>query len=461
MTTELVEQKVRETLHAVDLDRVRAPGDLVEKVLRRRARRRFSQVAGTVAAVAAITVGAVFGFGGGGGGYQDRPARPAAQSPEGWQPWRTDARGAVDRGCLVDGSALYCAGYKYDAVKFDANTGERLWKLKAIGDGSGPVSVSSRPVAVRDGVLYAYRAHTAEKGPDGNYAPGTDLMAVDTDSGKVLWSVELASDNRDDQAALLIDGAVLANTPRDRTLSAVDPRTGKVKWRHSWAKGIWCDRVALSGVPYLLCSPETKKPGPTEVLRLDPTTGRTTKVTAVPGRQQIVGIWGDRIVLTRMPERTSVVFEKEEQKARTERLTVVDSSGRQTPLTYPVQGTPVAKALAGGRLISVSRAGQASSYSLTTGKTLWTAPVGIKVPDSEANWTDLATPVVSPHRNVVYFFGPDGDLSGLDADTGERIWRGHVDAGKYGAMPQAVLYEDVLIARSGSRMVSFLPGLSD
>jgi outer membrane protein assembly factor BamB len=161
--------------------------------------------------------------------------------------------------------------------------------------------------------------------------------------------VELASDNRDDQAVLLIDGAVLANAPRDRTLTAVDPRTGKVKWRHSWGKGIWCDRVALSGVPYMLCSPETKKPGPTEVLRLDPATGRTTKVTALSGRQQIVGVWGDRIVLTTVPERTSVVLEEEEQKARTERLTVVDSSGKQTQLSYPVRGTQAAKALVGDR----------------------------------------------------------------------------------------------------------------
>jgi outer membrane protein assembly factor BamB len=83
------------------------------------------------------------------------------------------------------------------------------------------------------------------------------------------------------------------------------------------------------------------------------------------------------------------------------------------------------------------------------------------VPEFESNWPDLAKPVVSAHRNVVYFFGPEGDLSGLDADTGERIWRGHVDAGKQGAMPQALLHGDVLIARSGNRLVSLLPSLAD
>lgn len=76
MTTEQVEEKVRETLRAVALDRVRAPGDLAETVVRRRSRRRYSQAAGAAVAVAAITVGAVFGFGGGGTAEHDRPARP-------------------------------------------------------------------------------------------------------------------------------------------------------------------------------------------------------------------------------------------------------------------------------------------------------------------------------------------------------------------------------------------------
>lgn len=334
MTTEQVEQKVRETLHAVDLDRVRAPGDLVEKVVRRRARRRFSQVAGTAAAVAAITAGAVLGFGGGGVTDQDRPTRTAA-SPEGWKPWRISAPGATERGCLVDGAALYCAGYKYDAAKFDANTGERLWTVKVNGDGDG----RDHPFAVRDGVLYGYRNHTADKQPNGDYAGGTDLMALNTDTGKVLWTVELASDNRDDQAALLIDGAVLANAPTDRTLSAVDPRTGEVKWRHTWDKGIWCDRTVLNGVPYLLCAPDTKNPpGYTDVFRLDPVTGRTEKVTDLPGRQGIIGISGDRMALVTVPPMESKTLTEEARRAKTLVLTLVDSSGKQTSRSYRVEG---------------------------------------------------------------------------------------------------------------------------
>ncbi|MGW7055571.1 outer membrane protein assembly factor BamB family protein [Streptomyces sp. NPDC054887] len=456
MTTEQVEQKVRETLHAVDLGRVRAPGDLVEKVVRRRARRRFSQVAGTTAAVAAITAGAVLGFGGGGMTDQDRPARPAA-SPESWKPWRISVPGAAEQGCLVDGSALYCAGFKYDAAKFDADTGERLWTVKVNGGGGGP----GHPIAVRDGVLYGYRNHTADKQPNGNYAGGTDLMAVNTDTGKVLWTVELASDNRDDQAVLLIDGAVLANTPTDRTLSAVDPRTGEVKWRHTWGKGIWCDRTVLYGVPYLLCSPETKKPRDTDVFRLDPATGRAEKVTALSGRQEIIGISGDRMALVTVPPRVSKTLAQGARESKNLVLTLVDSSGKQTSRPYRVEGATATRKVVGDRLISVSLEGKASSYSLKTGKTLWTAPVGVKMPEGEEIWNGIASPVVSPSQNVVYFLGTAGDLSGLDVRTGEQLWRGHVDVGKNGYTPQVLLYEDVLIARNGSKMVSLLPHVGD
>jgi outer membrane protein assembly factor BamB len=69
--------------------------------------------------------------------------------------------------------------------------------------------------------------------------------------------------------------------------------------------------------------------------------------------------------------------------------------------------------------------------------------------------------VASERQGVVYFLGPDGDLSGLDLRTGKQVWRGHADIGKprpgTADTPQLLLYEDVLIARNGSKVVSLLP----
>ncbi|MET7854826.1 PQQ-binding-like beta-propeller repeat protein [Streptomyces avermitilis] len=451
MTTEQVEEKVRETLHAVALDRVRAPGDLVEQVVRRRSRRRFSQAAGTAVAVAAITVGAVFGFGGGGTAEQDRPVRPAA-SPEGWKPWQSAVPGVSERGCLVDGSALYCSGSKYDAAKFDANTGERLWTVKVNREGDGP----DHAFAVRDGVVYAYRNHTAENLANGDYMGGTDLMAVDADTGKVLWTTEMPQDDRTSQAAMLIDGAVLANTPSLRTMSALDPLTGKEKWRHTWDKGIVCQRAVLGGVPYLLCTRDSEEPDDTDVFRLDPATGSAKKVTTVSGRQQLLGTSGDRMVLDGVKGAAG----KDMQ------LTVLSSSGEQTSRSYRIEGKPANSDVVGDRLISVNWNGKASAYSLTTGKTLWTGPAGVKMPDQDTA-SGIASPVVSAARGVVYFFSPNGDLSGLDVRTGEQVWHGHVDTGGSGPgssftdSPQILLYEDVLVARNGSKIVSLLPRIGD
>ncbi|MEV4033019.1 PQQ-binding-like beta-propeller repeat protein [Streptomyces umbrinus] len=451
MTTEQVEEKVRETLRAVALDRVRAPGDLAETVVRRRSRRRYSQAAGTAVAVAAITVGAVFGFGGGGTADQDRSARPAV-SPEGWKPWQSSASGAAERGCLVEGSALYCSGFKYDVAKFDANTGKRLWTVKVNREGDGP----DHAFAVRDGIVYAYRNHTADKEPNGDYMGGTDLMAVHADTGKVVWTAEMPQDDRTDQAAMLIDGAVLANTPTLRTMSALDPLTGEEKWRHTWDKGIVCQRTVLSGVPYLLCNQDTEEQDDTDVIRLDPATGNAEKVMTMPGRQQLVGTSGDRMVLVAAKS----VGDKDL------RLTTLSGSGEQASHSYRIEGEPANTDIVGDLLISVSWQGKASAYSLTTGKTLWTVPVGVKMPDKDTT-TGLTAPVLSASQGVVYFAGPTGAMSGLDVRTGEQVWSGHADPGNqkpgpyFGNPPQLLLYEDVLVARNNSRIVSLLPQIRD
>ncbi|MEV2253299.1 PQQ-binding-like beta-propeller repeat protein [Streptomyces sp. NPDC050147] len=454
MTTERVEEKVRETLHAVALDQVRAPGDLVEKVVRRRSRRRFSQVAGAAVAVAAITVGALFGFEGAGATDDGRSARPAT-SPEGWKPWQTNASGAGERGCLVDGSALYCSGSRFDAAKFDANTGERLWAVKVKREGDG----IDHPFAARDGVVYAYRNHTTKNDANGDYRGGTDLMAVDADNGDVLWTVEMPQDDRTDQAAMLIDGAVLANTPTLRTMSALDPRTGKEKWRHTWDKGVACQRAVLSGVPYLACAPDVEKPDGTDILRLDPRTGDARKVATLSGMQQLVGTSGNRLVLAEQKEPAA---DPSSSKPRDMRLTTITASGKQTSHSYRVEGQLAISDILGDRLITVTGQGEASAYSLTTGKTLWTRPVGIKMPDEGA--MGVASPVVSLAQGVVYFLNEAGDLSGLDLSTGDQVWRGQANHDMPGPQigfadsTQLLLYKDALVARSGSEIVSLLPG---
>lgn len=450
MTTEQVEERVRETLHAVDLDRVRAPGDLVDRVVRRRGRRRVAQAAGSTVAVAAITAGAVLGLGGG-AADQDRPARPAA-SPQGWKPWNTTAKGAAERGCLADGAALYCAGSRYDAAKFDARTGERQWTVKVVREGSYG---NDHPFAVRDGVVYAYQNHTARNQPNGDYAGGTDLVAVKAGTGKVLWKVELASDNRDAQSALLIDGAVLANTSNDRTLSALDPRTGRTKWRHTWKKGIWCEPAALSGVPYLACRREINHPRTTDVFRLDPSTGKAEQITGLLGGQSIMGTTKDRLVLAAQKGPA-------DKKVR---LTLVSGSGQGVERRLPLQGAQADLDVIGDLVISVNWQGEARAYSLRTGKTLWTRPVGVPMPDGESV-TGIASPVVSAKRGVVFFLSPTGDLSGLDLRTGRQVWRHHVDfSGKgkplnFGMPPQLLQYDDVLIARNGNKMISLLPRIT-
>jgi hypothetical protein len=48
---------------------------------------------------------------------------------------------------------------------------------------------------------------------------------------------------------------------------------------------------------------------------------------------------------------------------------------------------------------------------------------------------------------------------------GTRVWRDHADMGKerpaFGGSPQLLLYEDALVARNGSTVVSLLPRVGD
>jgi outer membrane protein assembly factor BamB len=454
MTTEQVEEKVRETLHAVALDRVRAPGDLVEKVVRRRSRRRFSQAAGAAVAVAAITVGAVFGFGSGGAAEQDRPVRPAV-SPEGWKPWQAGDWDTAGNGCLVDGDALYCQGYENDAVKFDARTGEQLWKAKVQGEGGMRIG---DPVGVHDGVVYVFREHS-ERDKDGDQLNVTELAALDAGTGHVMWAVDLAQGGGSGQTAMLIDGAVLANTRNYRTLEAFDPLTGQEKWRYTWDKGTACDRAALDGVPYLLCQQESDESGGTDLIRLDPATGSAQKVKTLSGKPRLMGTSGDSLVASELDFNSAKHLE--DIAPRGLRLSKITTSGEQTTHSVRIDGRQSNAGVVGDLFVTVSLQGKATALSVTTGETLWTSPTGIELPVDD-DTVGVAAPVLSARQGVVYIFSPTGDLVGLNVHTGERVWSDHVGTRQsknpgLDPEPQLLLYGDALIAHSGGQLFSLLP----
>ncbi|MFE0388412.1 PQQ-binding-like beta-propeller repeat protein [Streptomyces bungoensis] len=332
-------------------------------------------------------------------------------------------------------------------MKVDADTGERLWSVKVDGGGDG----TDHPFAVRDGVVYAYRNHTAKHQPNGDYAGGTDVMAVGAATGRRLWSVKMPQDDRTGQAAMLIDGALWANTPSLRTVSALDLRPGETKWSHTRAKGEVCQRAELSGVPYLLCTQDSKDVHDPDLLRLDPATGKAHEVTTLPGRQELLRTSNDRMVLASTTSTAADDFQ----------LISVSGSGARTPLLDQAKGHIASWAVAGDRLISVSWKGQASAYSLTTGETMWTRPVGVTVPGKDTT-ASLASPVVSTRQATVCFFSPAGDLSGLDPRTGKQVWHAHIGTGKpqpggLSDRSQLLLYLDVLIAGNGSKIFSPLP----
>ncbi|CAM5728746.1 Serine/threonine protein kinase OS=Streptomyces antimycoticus OX=68175 GN=SSPO_049640 PE=4 SV=1 [Streptomyces antimycoticus] len=88
------------------------------------------------------------------------PSQKPASLPEGWKPWRTDLRVETEgpplvyqqSGCVPDnGRTLYCGGNGFTIAKVDAATGRVLWRW-------GTRPQAARPIGVRDGIAYAYKA---------------------------------------------------------------------------------------------------------------------------------------------------------------------------------------------------------------------------------------------------------------------------------------------------------------
>ncbi|WP_328633033.1 outer membrane protein assembly factor BamB family protein [Streptomyces sp. NBC_00356] len=414
MNADQLDRALRDVLHAWTPDTAAAPTDLADRLVRRRKRRTTLRVTGAALGLTAVVFGTVLVTGTG----DDRPPTPTNHvSREGKLRWQTPLPGKTEwDACATGPGTVYCRNSGYDGLGVDTRTGKVVWQRKAAhpGDGGTPAGSIS---GIRDGILYTYADHAP-----GTSNPGTDVVAVDIDSRKVLWKHKLADDSRDADSAVLFDGGILANTPTFKSAAALDPRTGRTLWTHKW-KQADCTAAAIGGVPHLMCSPDSEKaPQRSTVVRLDPATGRPHTVATLKGMTSYIGRDGDTVLLAAPVGKQKFIGEP----GPTDLIRVDTGTGKVTK--HRADG-PRGGVIADGVMLTVRKDGTALAWSAADGKQLWASASGLRLrkdPSGPGMYELASAAAVNLTDRVAYFLDPTGNMVGLDLDDGAVRWRGKV-----------------------------------
>ncbi|MFJ8085729.1 PQQ-binding-like beta-propeller repeat protein [Streptomyces sp. NPDC096205] len=453
MNADQLDRAIRDVLHHWTPDDQGAPAGIADRIVRRRRRRNVVRVTGAALGLAGVAFGAVLATGPGG----DNGARPPASgtTDQGNLLWQTTLPGTAWDACTTGPSAVYCRGPEYDGIHVDARTGKIVWERKAEG-GDTDRTPAGALAGVRDGVLYTYADHAP-----GKPRARTDLVAVDAGSNEVLWKHQLADDSRGRSSAVLFDGGILANAPTFKSVAALDDKTGRTLWTHAW-KQADCDRDAVDGVPYLMCSPDSEKaPQRSTVVRLDPETGTPRTVATVDGPRLYLGTDGDAVLLGGLTEGQQYFGEPGPAT-----LTRVElSSGKVSE--HRVEGMPMG-VVADGIVLAFSRADRAVAYAADSGERLWSRDLGLtlrKDPRDPMMRELSSQAAVDLDSRVAYYLDPSGNLVGLDLDSGAVRWRGQVQVPKSpvegGVAPELMVYDHGLVGQVGRELFRIEPVLTD
>ncbi|MEU6026182.1 PQQ-binding-like beta-propeller repeat protein [Streptomyces tauricus] len=449
MNGDQLDRVIRDVLHEWTPDDPGAPAGVVDRIVSRHRRRNLVRAAGTVLGVAGITFGAVLATGAGDGDGAPQPA--SRVSKESRLLWQTTLPGTSWDACTTGTGAVYCRGVGYDGIGVDARTGKVAWRQKA-QEADGDRSPAGSLPGVRDGVLYTYADHK----PGASQA-GTDLVALDIDGQDVLWKHELADDSRNSSSAVLFDGGVLANSPTFKSVVALDDKSGEPLWTYSWKKAD-CERTAIGGVPYLMCSPDSDKaPQRSTVVRLDPETGAPETVATVEGQTAFIGTDGDAVLLGGMAGGQKFFGD-----AGPADLIRVDlGSGKVSQ--HRVDALPMGP-VADGTVLVTGRNGKVTAYSAESGRRLWAGELGLELRKQPGDPTMRELPsaaVVDLDSRMAYYLAPSGQLVGLDLDSGAVRWRGAVDVPKSpveaGIAPELMLYDQGLVGQVGGELFRIEP----
>ncbi|MFD8456623.1 protein kinase domain-containing protein [Streptomyces antimycoticus] len=426
------------------------PPDLGRTAPRRVARRRLVVTsAGVALAVTGLTVAAaVFApdmtksSGDASAASGTAPSQKPASLPEGWKPWRTDLRVETEgpplvyqqSGCVPDnGRTLYCGGNGFTIAKVDAATGRVLWHW-------GTRPQAARPIGVRDGIAYAYKASE-----DGHRW----VVALNGATKRQRWEQRINGS----APAQLFRGGVLTLSTDGNQLVAYGT-SGERLWQSPAPQGTYCEPTVLGGEPYGLCSPVTSNglatEGPYELLRFDASDGKQHELTTLPKKTLTIGAATGKPLFL-IPQTAKEVYDSGYERPYTSMLRVDPSTGeaKRIPLRRPVLGEP---SLLHGVVYFVRANGTVTAVSADSGRELW---------QRSTETESLSAPVLSRRYGQLYFSNRFGRLLALNVDDGTEAWRtaalDNPGTAAQDTEPRVVLVQDAIVGTAGDTAFSVRP----
>lgn len=387
-----------------------------------RLRRRWRPVLAAAVAVAAIGggvaalttggVGADGGTGtdrGGGAAGRSATASPGGALPKGFEPWRRTVPGGREDipdelRCVARGDALFCGGGGVVATRVSARDGSRVWTAKSPGV---PVQGMHLVGATDDTVLgYRFAAQDAPRDPR------SEVVALDADSGRELWSVPSGAQStavtgrtRD---AVVAGSAVVTVDASNSRFEARDAHSGEVTWTTPFPAGTQCAPVPAGPRLLAMCATDVdvdalRVSRPT-LSTLDLTSGALGGPITVNGPVVPMGVADGRLVLlSKHYEGTA--------PAGYDGVARVDPASRT--VTYSRfgqvhEGTP---GMADGTVYVSGQTGLVTALDSATGRKKWSRQTGVE---------GASGPAAGP--DAVYFSSATGRVVALSPNDGTPLW---------------------------------------
>ncbi|MGI5339327.1 serine/threonine-protein kinase [Streptomyces sp. CA-181903] len=343
-----------------------------------------------VGAVATVALGVGAGWAVRETDTEDEPLQTRATAASTvWQPWQIllpgkppgkpgEARPAF---CDHSEDALYCSAPGLLAVRIDSYDGTVAWRRDETGRRAD--AAPAAPV-VAGGLVHVQSAD------------GRRLLALDAASGRQRWAGDVSRYG----GRVSFAGDTILLVAEDGTVTALDARTHKERWRHG-IPGIRTPVFSSYGTGPAYAVTPSDDGRSTRIVAVDPLTGKTLWQWTANGNLSVVGArWDGGLYLTAADtdNRVSAVVRYDPSAHRERRVLL---------------SAPVIAASAVARRDSVyvlSNDGGLTAVDTERGLQLW------RTETSVAN----ASALVADHRRV-YFSAADGRLIAVDALGGDLL----------------------------------------